>query len=115
MHIIALYLKNHCKPFTQCSCQYSCSVKRNPVTFSFIASILGVYLVLLFTAVRLDRRDAVNGGVIELIDNNDKHAQKYVLEIETGMRRNAGTTAKVSIALVAMLALIRTWSRVSIT
>ena len=66
------------------------------MTFSFIASILGVYLVLLFTAVRLDRRDAVNGVVIELIDNNDKHAQKYVLEIETGMRRNAGTTAKVS-------------------
>ena len=72
------------------------SLKRNPVTFSFVAALLGIYLVLLFTALRLDRRDVISGRVIELIDNNEKHSQSYVLEFETGMRSSAGTTAKVS-------------------
>lgn len=73
------------------------SLRNNPVTFSFIACIIALYLALLFCAVRLDRRDVVKGRVIELIDNNARHSQKYVLEFETGMRLNAGTTAKVGV------------------
>ena len=69
------------------------------MTLVFVLLMLCVFFLLLVLAVRLDRRDAVRSAPIEVVDNSEKHAQRYVIEIETGMRRNAGTTAKVCLVL----------------
>ena len=72
------------------------------MTLVFVVVILCVYVLLLVAAVRLDRQDRVRGGAIEVSDNSEKHAQRYVIEVETGMRKNAGTTAKVGTQLYTL-------------
>ncbi|KAK2159449.1 hypothetical protein LSH36_153g04090 [Paralvinella palmiformis] len=71
----------------------------NPVTFSLITSIIIVYIVLLIICVRKDRHDEKKNTVVHLIDNNTNDKQVYVVTLETGFRKGAGTTAKVSLVL----------------
>ena len=71
------------------------SLHENPVTFSLITSIIIVYIVLLIICVRKDRHDEKKNTVVHLIDNNTNDKQVYVVTLETGFRKGAGTTAKV--------------------
>ena len=66
------------------------------MTFSLIAAVLLVYVILLIICIRRDGHDAKKGGVIQLIDNQPHDRQRYIITFETGFRRGAGTTAKVS-------------------
>ena len=69
---------------------------RNPVTFSLICVILVLYCGLLVLCRRADRHDAKKGGIVYLLDNTPIDQQKYEITIETGFRKGAGTSAKVS-------------------
>ena len=66
------------------------------MTFALIACLFTVYLLLLIVCVRKDNQDKTRGAPIYLIDNSAMDKQKYILTLETGFRRNAGTSAKVS-------------------
>ncbi len=49
--------------------------------------------------IKLDRHDDKKGPIVHLIDNNLMDQQTYIVTLETGFRRGAGTTAKVSLVL----------------
>ena len=44
------------------------NLRRNPVTFSLIACIIAVYIILLGICIKLDQQDADKGQIIHLID-----------------------------------------------
>ena len=46
--------------------------------------------------MRMDRHDEKKGVVVPLRDNSLKDKQIYVITFETGFRKGAGTTSKVS-------------------
>ena len=73
------------------------------MTFSFVAVILILYLILMVICVKLDRHDNKKGSIVHLIDNNPMDQQMYIVILETGFRRGAGTTAKVSAIQVMSL------------
>ncbi len=72
------------------------SLHENPVTFALVISLLLLYLLLLLIALRFDAHDRQKGAIVHLIDNSPEYTQKYIVTVETGFRRGAGTTAKVS-------------------
>ena len=69
------------------------------MTFTLVICILGVYLLLLVICIRADNHDERKGAIVHLIDNLPVDRHKYAVTLETGMRRGAGTTAKVSLVL----------------
>ncbi|ELU08773.1 hypothetical protein CAPTEDRAFT_228900 [Capitella teleta] len=71
----------------------------NPVTFSFILAILITYGILMVIAVQKDNQDAAQPPIVELMDNSPSDKQKYLVSLETGFRKGAATTAKVSLVL----------------
>ena len=79
-----------------------CSLSENPVTFSLIAAVISAYLIALIVCIRLDRYDDSKGKPVHLIDNSPHDTQKYIVTLETGFRKNAGTTAKVSWACIRL-------------
>ena len=66
------------------------------MTFSVIACLMIVYVCLMVMCVRLDRHDAQKALAVPLEDNTSRDRQVYLVVLETGFRRGAGTTAKVS-------------------
>ncbi|XP_043563449.1 polycystic kidney disease protein 1-like 2 [Chiloscyllium plagiosum] len=73
---------------------------QNPVVVSLVATIFGVYIIVLVWARVKDRSDLRKAKVTVLFDN-DPHAQyRYLIRIQTGHRKGAATTAKVVIMLI---------------
>ncbi|CAH1789073.1 unnamed protein product [Owenia fusiformis] len=75
------------------------SISDNPVMFSLIICISIVYIILLYICWRADKHDEKKGNIVFLVDNDSQHTQRYEITFETGFRRAAGTTAKVSLVL----------------
>ncbi|XP_033639226.1 uncharacterized protein LOC117299811 [Asterias rubens] len=71
----------------------------NPITYSFTASFLGIYIILFIYCHLADKHDEKKQGLIYLWDNNPADQQYYEITMETGMRAGAGTTARVSVVL----------------
>lgn len=76
------------------------SLNENPVTIVLTGVISLVYILLMFLCHRLDKYDVRKGGITYLMDNNLADKQKYEVAIETGLRRGAGTTAKVNESMI---------------
>ncbi len=66
------------------------------MSIALVVSLLLLYIVLLIIALRLDAHDQQKGAIVNIIDNSPNYSQKYILTVETGFRKAAGTTAKVS-------------------
>ena len=66
------------------------------MTFVFVLVIFVLYFVLLAISIKLDRHDAMKGSIVHLVDNKVVDKQTYMVTLETGFRKGAGTTAKVS-------------------
>lgn len=71
------------------------SLRRNPATIALVGSLFLLYIVLLIIALRLDAHDQQKGAIVNVIDNSPDYNQKYLITMETGFRKAAGTTAKV--------------------
>ncbi|XP_013422214.1 uncharacterized protein LOC106182109 [Lingula anatina] len=71
----------------------------NPIVFSFGVVVLCLYFVLLIWARKADTKDIEKVGVTPLPDNDARDKQGYEIMVWTGSRKDAGTTAHVSIIL----------------
>ncbi|EGW04136.1 Polycystic kidney disease protein 1-like 3 [Cricetulus griseus] len=74
-------------------------VTKNPVGVSLLASLLGFYILLVTWAWRKDRADLQKVKVTILADNDPSSAFHYLIQVYTGYRRRAATTAQVVITL----------------
>uniref|UniRef100_A0A8C6RIQ7 Polycystic kidney disease 1 like 3 n=1 Tax=Nannospalax galili TaxID=1026970 RepID=A0A8C6RIQ7_NANGA len=74
-------------------------VTNNPVGVSLLASLLGLYVILVMWAWRKDQADEQKVKVTVLADNDPSSQFHYVVQVYTGYRRQAATTAKVVITL----------------
>ncbi|CAH7063542.1 Pkd1l3 [Phodopus roborovskii] len=74
-------------------------VTKNPVGVSLLASLLGFYILLVTWAWRKDRADMQKVKVTVLADNDPSSAFHYLIQVYTGYRRRAATTAQVVITL----------------
>ncbi|XP_075834133.1 polycystin-1-like protein 3 [Microtus pennsylvanicus] len=74
-------------------------VTSNPVGVSLLASLLGFYLLLGTWAWRKDRADLQKVKLTILADNDPSSAFHYLIQVYTGYRRRAATTAQVVITL----------------
>ncbi|XP_063964557.1 polycystin-1-like protein 1 [Lytechinus pictus] len=72
---------------------------KNPVTYMFVAGLIGVYALLFIYCYYADRHDEKKQGLIYLKDNQPGDRQYYDITVETGFRTAAGTTARISIVL----------------
>nr|XP_034378219.1 polycystic kidney disease protein 1-like 3 [Arvicanthis niloticus] len=74
-------------------------VTNNPVGVSLLASLLGFYILLAAWAWRKDQADMQKVKVTVLADNDPSSAFHYLIQVYTGYRRRAATTAKVVVTL----------------
>ncbi|KAM7059204.1 polycystin-1-like protein 3 [Molossus nigricans] len=74
-------------------------VTNNPVGVSLLASLLGFYMLLFIWAWRKDKADRQKVKVTVLADNDPSSQFHYLVQVSTGYRRRASTTAKVVITL----------------
>ncbi|XP_061185531.1 polycystin-1-like protein 1 [Saccostrea echinata] len=72
---------------------------KNSVCITILVMALVVYCILMVVCHKMDQHDARKGGILYLRDNAVSDQQKYEIIVETGFRRGAGTTAKISIIL----------------
>lgn len=70
-------------------------MQENSVTYATILAVLIVYVILLIICIRCDRRDALKRQIIPVVDKPQSYRQQYLVTVETGYCRGAGTTAKV--------------------
>uniref|UniRef100_A0A4W2GWE1 Polycystin 1 like 3, transient receptor potential channel interacting n=1 Tax=Bos indicus x Bos taurus TaxID=30522 RepID=A0A4W2GWE1_BOBOX len=74
-------------------------VTSNPVGVSLLASLVGIYMLIFVWAWRKDQADAQKVKVTILADNDPSSQFHYLIEVSTGHRRRAATTANVVITL----------------
>ncbi|KAF5919531.1 hypothetical protein HPG69_000130 [Diceros bicornis minor] len=74
-------------------------VTNNPVGVSLLASLLGFYVLIFVWAWRKDQADMQKVKVTVLADNDPSSQFHYLIEVSTGYRRRAATTAKVVVTL----------------
>uniref|UniRef100_A0A8C9DH02 Polycystin 1 like 3, transient receptor potential channel interacting n=1 Tax=Prolemur simus TaxID=1328070 RepID=A0A8C9DH02_PROSS len=74
-------------------------VTSNPVGVSLLASLLGFYMIIVVWAWRKDQADVQKVKVTVLADNDPDSQFHYLIQVYTGYRRRAATTAKVVITL----------------
>uniref|UniRef100_A0A2K6SHL1 Polycystin 1 like 3, transient receptor potential channel interacting n=1 Tax=Saimiri boliviensis boliviensis TaxID=39432 RepID=A0A2K6SHL1_SAIBB len=74
-------------------------VTSNPVGVSLLASLFGFYMITVVWAWRKDQADMQKVKVTVLADNDPSAQFHYLIQVYTGYRRRAATTAKVVITL----------------
>uniref|UniRef100_G1R164 Polycystin-1-like protein 3 n=1 Tax=Nomascus leucogenys TaxID=61853 RepID=G1R164_NOMLE len=74
-------------------------VTNNPVGVSLLASLLGFYVITVVWAWKKDQADMQKVKVTVLADNDPSAQFHYLIQVYTGYRRRAATTAKVVITL----------------
>ncbi|XP_023369855.1 polycystic kidney disease protein 1-like 3 [Otolemur garnettii] len=74
-------------------------VTSNPAGVSLLASLLGFYMITAVWAWRQDRADMQKVKVTVLSDNEPSSQFRYLVQVYTGYRRRAATTAQVVITL----------------
>ncbi|XP_024306022.1 polycystin-1-like protein 3 isoform X1 [Homo sapiens] len=74
-------------------------VTNNPVGVSLLASLLGFYVITVVWARKKDQADMQKVKVTVLADNDPSAQFHYLIQVYTGYRRSAATTAKVVITL----------------
>ncbi|XP_060086124.1 polycystin-1-like protein 1 [Ylistrum balloti] len=71
----------------------------NLTTVTLLVVILCLYAILMVICHRADIHDAKKGGITYLQDNTITDQQRFEVTVETGFRKGAGTTAKISLIL----------------
>ncbi|KAJ8417780.1 hypothetical protein AAFF_G00226230 [Aldrovandia affinis] len=80
--------------------EYFARVHENYVVVVLLSAFFGVYLILLFWAIYADKQAFKKKKMTLLVDNHPCAQYFYLLNVQTGHRRGAGTTAQVELTLV---------------
>nr|XP_046201047.1 polycystic kidney disease protein 1-like 2 [Oncorhynchus gorbuscha] len=80
--------------------QYFATVNENYVVVALLSAFFGLYLVTLLWACYADRRALTRRKMTFLKDNHPCASYNYLLNVQTGSRRGAGTSANVTVKLL---------------
>ncbi|XP_034143212.1 polycystic kidney disease protein 1-like 2 [Esox lucius] len=80
--------------------QYFATVKQNYVVVVLLSIFFSLYLITLLWACYADRRAFARRNVTLLKDNHPCASYNYLLNIQTGNRKGASTTANVTVQLI---------------
>ncbi|XP_022801964.1 uncharacterized protein LOC111339550, partial [Stylophora pistillata] len=75
----------------------------NPLVFSVVCGIFGLYFLLVLWARRADRKDLEKVGVAPLPDNDPRDTYMYEVVVYTGYSSHAGTSSEIRIVLTGGL------------
>ncbi|XP_030269688.1 polycystic kidney disease protein 1-like 2 [Sparus aurata] len=75
------------------------TVSENYVVLALLCAFFGLYLITLLWACYADRRSRSKRKMTLLEDNHAGALYNYLIGVQTGHRKNAGTTANVSVKL----------------
>ncbi|KAG8001601.1 Polycystic kidney disease protein 1-like 2, partial [Nibea albiflora] len=75
------------------------TVTQNYVVLALLCAFFGLYLVTLLWACYADRRASSKRKMTLLEDNHAGALYNYLISVQTGHRKNAGTTANVTVKL----------------
>ncbi|XP_040889158.1 polycystic kidney disease protein 1-like 2 [Toxotes jaculatrix] len=75
------------------------TVSENYVVLALLCAFFGLYLVTLLWACYADRRSRSKRKMTLLEDNHPGAHYNYLISVQTGHRKNAGTTANVTVKL----------------
>ncbi|KAK5617940.1 hypothetical protein CRENBAI_024468 [Crenichthys baileyi] len=76
------------------------TVNENYVVLALLCAFYGLYLITLLWACYADRRASSKRKITLLEDNHPGAQYKYLIGIQTGHRRGAGTSANVTVNLI---------------
>ncbi|XP_041841661.1 polycystic kidney disease protein 1-like 2 isoform X2 [Melanotaenia boesemani] len=76
------------------------TVTQNYVVLSLLCAFFGLYLITLMWACYADRRASSKRKITLLMDNHPAAQYNYLIGVQTGHRKKAGTSAKVSMKLI---------------
>ncbi|XP_047437020.1 polycystic kidney disease protein 1-like 2 [Mugil cephalus] len=76
------------------------TVKDNYVVLALLCAFFGLYLITLLWACYADRRARSKRKMTLLEDNHPGAQYNYLIGIQTGHRKNAGTSANVTVKLI---------------
>ncbi|XP_056268726.1 polycystic kidney disease protein 1-like 2 [Pseudoliparis swirei] len=76
------------------------TVTENYVVLALLCSFFGLYLITLLWACYADRRASSKMKMTLLEDNHPGAQYNYLIGVQTGQRKNAGTTANVTVKLI---------------
>ncbi|XP_041797280.1 polycystic kidney disease protein 1-like 2 [Chelmon rostratus] len=75
------------------------TVSENYVVLALLCTFFGLYLITLLWACYADRRSRSKRKMTLLEDNHPGALYNYLISVQTGHRKNAGTTANVTVKL----------------
>ncbi|KAM7424265.1 hypothetical protein PAMA_000551 [Pampus argenteus] len=76
------------------------TVSNNYVVLALLCAFFGLYLVTLLWACYADRRSRFKRKITLLEDNHPGAQYNYLISVQTGHRKNAGTSANVTVKLI---------------
>ncbi|XP_051919019.1 polycystic kidney disease protein 1-like 2 isoform X1 [Hippocampus zosterae] len=76
------------------------TVSQNYVVLSLLCAFFSLYLVTLLWACYADRRSRSRRKMTLLKDNHPCAQYNYLIGVQTGQRKNAGTTASVTVTMI---------------
>ncbi|XP_071344802.1 polycystin-1-like protein 2 isoform X2 [Trachinotus anak] len=76
------------------------TVSENYVVLALLCAFFGLYLLTLLWACYADRRSRSKRKMTLLEDNHPGAQYNYLIGVQTGHRKNAGTTANVTVKLI---------------
>ncbi|XP_077448709.1 polycystin-1-like protein 2 isoform X2 [Stigmatopora argus] len=76
------------------------TVSQNYVVLSLLCAFFGLYLVTFLWACYADRRSLYRRKMTLLEDNHPCAQYNYLISVQTGQRKNAGTSANVTVTLI---------------
>ncbi|XP_054628004.1 polycystic kidney disease protein 1-like 2 [Dunckerocampus dactyliophorus] len=76
------------------------TVSQNYVVLSLLCAFFSLYLLTLMWACYADRRSLSRRKMTLLEDNHPCAQYNYLISVQTGHRKNAGTTANVTVTLI---------------
>ncbi|KAM8876289.1 polycystin-1-like protein 2 [Synchiropus picturatus] len=80
--------------------QLFATVNENFVVLALLCAFFGLYLVTLIWAIYSDRRARSRRKMTLLTDSHPGAQYNYLVSVQTGHRKNAGTTATVMVTLI---------------
>ncbi|KAF3686523.1 Polycystic kidney disease protein 1-like 2 PC1-like 2 protein Polycystin-1L2 Precursor [Channa argus] len=76
------------------------TVSQNYVVVALLCAFFGLYLVTLLWACYADRRSRLKRKITLIEDNHPCALYNYLISVQTGHRKNAGTSSNVTVKLI---------------
>ncbi|KAF7654897.1 hypothetical protein LDENG_00063320 [Lucifuga dentata] len=83
-----------------CTAELFATVTENFVVLALLCAFFGLYLIMLLGACYADRRASSKRKMTLLEDNHACAQYNYLISVQTGHRKNAGTSSNVTVRLI---------------